>query len=114
MLHGALILACLLFWPHLTWYALFGVGLGLFYLWSLLLNARHPKKGFQFVFSLIRIVILAYVIVVFARGRLPELTIVMCGLLSYKVVLVVNAVAQVASGLGRPVKAPATQESPPH
>lgn len=81
-------------WPeHMKSMAL-GVLLGLFYLWSLGFSAEHPKKKIQFVFSLIRIWILAYVIVKLSHAHVTEVAIVMCGLLSYKVILTVEYVVQ--------------------
>ena len=90
-----------LFWPTLLKPAFMGVLLGLGYLWSLFFNAEHPKRKIQFAFSLMRIVILAYAIVSVSHARVPELAIVICGFLSYKVVLTVDAAAQVVSGLRR-------------
>jgi hypothetical protein len=46
------------------------------------------------VFSLIRIWIFAYLIVKLSNGRVQELAIVICGLLSYKVILTVEYVVQ--------------------
>jgi hypothetical protein len=81
-------------WPHLIKHLILGIMLGWFYLWSLSFNAEHPKKGIQFVFSLIRICIFAYVIVKLSNARVLELAIVMCGLLSYKVILMAEYVVQ--------------------
>jgi uncharacterized membrane protein (UPF0136 family) len=81
-------------WPHLIVHLIWGILLGWFYLWSLSFNAENPKKGIQFVFSLIRIWIFAYVIVKLSNARVPELAIVMCGLLSYKVILMAEYVVQ--------------------
>jgi hypothetical protein len=82
------------YWPHLLKLLVAGIGMGFFYLWSLSFNAEHPKKGIQFVFSLIRIWIFAYLIVKLANARVLELAIVMCGLLSYKVILTVEYMVQ--------------------
>jgi hypothetical protein len=71
-----------------------GVLLGAFYLWSLLENAKHPKRGIQSAFSLIRMVALAWLAVHLSHGRLSELALVMSGLLSYKMVLMVEYVLQ--------------------
>lgn len=86
--------ACALFWPQHLKLLVLGMMMGVFYLWSLSFNAEHPKKGVQFVFSLIRICILAYVIVKLSNARVTELGIVICGLLSYKVILTVEYVVQ--------------------
>ncbi len=97
-----------IYWPHLLTYLLWGIGMGFFYLWSLSFNAEHPKKGIQFVFSLIRICIFAYVIVKLSNARVLELAIVMCGLLSYKVILTVEYIAQAMQAF--PLPPPARQE----
>jgi hypothetical protein len=87
-----------------------GVLMGVFYLWSLSFNAEHPKKGIQAVFSLIRICLLAFLIVQLSHLRVYELAIVISGLLSYKVILTVEYVAQAMQAfrppLGRGVGAP--------
>jgi hypothetical protein len=91
----AVLLAVVAFYcPAYLKYLGWGVLMGFFYLWSLSFNAEHPKKGIQFVFSLIRIWIFAYVIVKLSNARVLELAIVMCGLLSYKVILTVEYVVQ--------------------
>jgi hypothetical protein len=94
LVDAVLVAVVAVFWPMLLKHLLFGIALGMFYLWSLFFNAEHPKNKIQFAFSLTRIVILAYVIVTLADAHIRELTIVMCGLLSYKVVLTVEYVAQ--------------------
>lgn len=81
-------------WPHLFRHAVMGSLMGIFYLWSLMFNADYPKRGVQFVFSLIRVGFLAYLVVNVSDVRIPELIIVMCGLLSYKVMLTVEYVLQ--------------------
>ena len=91
---AALIAMVALNWPDLLNELLWGVGLGMFYLWSLFFNADHPKSKIQFAFSLTRIFILAYLIVKLADNQIRELAIVMCGLLSYKVVLTAEYVVQ--------------------
>jgi hypothetical protein len=82
------------FWPRLLFYAFMGMLMGVFYLWSLMFNADYPKRGVQFVFSLMRVGFLAYLVVKLSHLRMPELTIVMCGLLSYKLMLTVEYVVQ--------------------
>jgi len=87
-----------------------GVAMGVFYLWSLTFNAEHPKKSIQFAFSLIRICLLAFLIVKLSHLRVYELGIVIGGLLSYKVILTVEYVAQAMQAfrppLGKRVGAP--------
>lgn len=82
------------FWPELLKYLLYGMAIGMFYLWSLFFSAEHPRSKLQFAFSLTRIAVLAYVIVTLADARIRELGLVMCGLLSYKVVLTAEYVVQ--------------------
>ncbi|HEY9687476.1 MAG TPA: ATP synthase subunit I [Coleofasciculaceae cyanobacterium] len=94
LVDAVLVAVVAVYWPELMKHLLFGIALGMFYLWSLFFNAEHPKNKIQFAFSLTRIVILAYVIVTLADAHIRELTIVMCGLLSYKVVLTLEYVVQ--------------------
>lgn len=68
--------------------------LGCFYLWSLLFNAEHPKKSWQWSFSLIRTAVIAWLIVQLSGAKMPELALVFIGLLSYKLVLMVEYVIQ--------------------
>lgn len=89
-----LVAGCAIFWPQALKLLILGMLMGAFYLWSLSFNAEHPKKGVQFVFSLIRICVLAYLIVKLSNARVTELGIVICGLLSYKVILTVEYVVQ--------------------
>lgn len=99
------ILGVAILWPGLAKVAFMGCALGLGYLWSLFFNAEHPKRKIQFAFSLTRIMILAYGIVYVANGRMNELALVICGFLSYKVILAADATVQVVRGLGRQAKA---------
>lgn len=105
---GTLILD-VLFLAGMAWFspkqlpqAIGGVVMGVFYLWSLSFNAEHPKKSIQFVFSLIRICLLAYIIVKLSHLRVYELAIVISGLLSYKVILTVEYVAQALQAFRSP------------
>lgn len=91
-------------YPSLFRYALMGVAMGTFYLWSLMFSADYPKRGIQFVFSLIRVACLAYLIVELSGNRIPELTVVICGLLSYKVMLTVEYVVQALPAFRKQVK----------
>ena len=94
ILNCVLVVGCAIYWPQYLKLLVLGMLMGAFHLWSLSFNAEHPKKGVQFVFSLIRICILAYVIVKLSNARVTELGIVICGLLSYKVILTVEYVVQ--------------------
>ncbi len=75
-------------------YAVLGCGMGIFYLWSLAFSAEFPKRGIQFAFSLIRVGFLAYLGVRLSGGKIPQLTLVLCGLLSYKLMLTLETVWQ--------------------
>ena len=81
-----------------------GILMGLFYLWSLIYNAQHPRRGIQSVFSLIRMVVLAWLAVRLSHGRLPELALVMSGLLSYKMMLIVEYALQASPAFRRSKK----------
>lgn len=94
--------AVAIWWPQFMRPMTIGILLGFFYLWSLGFNAEHPKKKIQFVFSLIRIWILAYVIVRLSHAHVTEVAIVMCGLLSYKVILTVEYVVQASRAFRMP------------
>jgi len=83
-----------LYWPHYLKPLLWGCGLGFFYLWSLMFSAENPRHKVQSVFSLTRIVFLAYPIVCIAGRDIRALALVMCGLLSYKGLLAVETVIQ--------------------
>jgi hypothetical protein len=87
------------FWPHYLKPLLWGCGLGFFYLWSLMFSAEHPRHKIQSVFSLTRIVFLAYPIVSIAGRDIRALALVMCGLLSYKGLLAVETVIQALPAL---------------
>jgi hypothetical protein len=82
------------FWPSHLHSAITGVAMGLFYLWSLMFSAEYPKRAVQSVFSLIRVGFLAYLVVKLSGLKIPDLAIVMCGLLSYKLMLTVEYVVQ--------------------
>jgi hypothetical protein len=81
-----------------------GILMGLFYLWSLIYNAQHPRRGVQSVFSLIRMVVLAWLAVRLSHGRLAELALVMSGLLSYKLMLIVEYALQASPAFRRSKK----------
>ncbi|WP_373531104.1 hypothetical protein [Vampirovibrio sp.] len=106
-IHFSLLLGFALFNPARLYYCAAGVGLGIFYLWSLTFNAENPKKGIQFAFSVIRMAGFAYAAVQLAHAQPTELAIVMSGLLSYKVVLTVEYVVQALPAFRRlaPAKA---------
>lgn len=87
------------YWPHYLKPLLWGCGMGFFYLWSLIFSAEHPKHKIQSVFSLTRIVFLAYPIVSIAGRDIHALALVMCGLLSYKGLLAVETVIQALPAL---------------
>jgi hypothetical protein len=83
-----------IFWPHYLKPLLWGCGLGVFYLWSLMFSAENPRHKLQAAFSLTRIVFLAYPVVSIAGRDIRALALVMCGLLSYKGLLAVETVIQ--------------------
>ncbi len=99
-------------WPGLFPYMVWGVGLGVFYLWSLIFNAEHPKRKVQLVFSLIRMALLAYIIVSVSGARIQAVAIVICGLLSYKVILTVEYVLQALPAFGWRRRIPETNPRP--
>ena len=100
-----LFLAGIAYWsPKQLPQAVGGVSMGVFYLWSLMFNAEHPKKAIQFAFSLIRVCVLAYLTVRLSHLRVYELAIVICGLLSYKVILTVEYMLQAMQAFRPPVK----------
>jgi hypothetical protein len=107
--HICMLLGFSIFNPARLNYCVAGIGLGLFYLWSLTLNAEDPKKGVQFAFSVVRMCVFAYASVLLSHGRPSELAIVMSGLLSYKVVLTVEYVLQALSAFRRLVQAKSVQ-----
>ncbi len=80
--------------PHFFKYALAGICVGIFFLGSLMYSADHPRGRVQVVFSLTRMVLLAYIIVMLGDFRLQETGIVICGFLSYKVGLLIEYVKQ--------------------
>ena len=88
-----------IYWPYYLRPLLFGCGMGLFYLWSLIFSAEHPRHKIQAVFSLTRIVFLAYPIVSIAGRDIHALALVLCGLLSYKGLLAVEYVIQALPAL---------------
>ena len=94
LLDFVFLLTVFFFSPKQFLQAVSGVGMGIYYLWSLFYNADHPKKAMQFVFSIIRVCILAYGAVYVSHFRVYELGIVICGLLSYKVILTVEYIIQ--------------------
>lgn len=109
-----LLVATAVFWPSLLRYAGAGILLGFYYLWSLFWSAEHPKGAVQFVFSLTKLVVLAYLIVKITQGRLPEFALVMSGLLSYKVVLTVETARQATQAFrSHPSKSGKQPVSPP-
>lgn len=113
--HAVMLSVVWMQWPWLFKHMVAGVVLGVFYLWSLIYNAEHPRRKVQLVFSLIRMVLLAYIIVSISGGRLPEVTVVICGLLSYKVILTVEYVIQALPAFGwrrRPGRTVPQGESP--
>lgn len=99
-------------WPQYLKPLLGGCGMGFFYLWSLMFSAEHPRHKLQSVFSLTRIVFLAYPIVSIAGRDIHALALVMCGLLSYKGLLAVETVIQALPALKhlRPKSAVASQK----
>lgn len=104
IVNGLLIITASVLAPHWVEYLIYGMVFGLFYLWSLGWNARHPKGNFQFVFSLTRMMLLAYGIVCAAKFRILETGVVICGFLSYKIVLLVECLGQCFQkpGLSKP------------
>ncbi|MBY0403588.1 MAG: hypothetical protein K2X66_06785 [Cyanobacteria bacterium] len=64
-----------------------GLVLGTFYQFFLMKNALVPLGKFQIVFSLTRMVLFAYLIVYIANFNFLETGVVICGFLSYKLVL---------------------------
>lgn len=81
-------------YPGFLKLAFVGCLMGVFYLWSLLQSADRPKKKGQSMMSLLRVAALAYCIVHLTQVKIPEITIVMLGLLSYKMVLAIEYFAQ--------------------
>lgn len=69
-----------------------GVVLGSFFLGSLMFSAEYPRNHVQFVFSLFRMVLLAYLIVCIGNFKFLETAVVICGFLSYKVGIVIETV----------------------
>ena len=88
------IIAIAWFSPKQTVQAIAGAAMGLFYIWSLAYSIEHPKKGIQAVFSILRICVFGYFVARLSDFRVYELAIVMGGLLSYKLILTVEYVAQ--------------------
>lgn len=82
------------------------------YLWSLGLTVDHltqvlPKSQakrrlvscFQAILSTVRLVLTAYLLVKFGGGNILQLTVVISGFLSYKIVLILEYLNQILSGL---------------
>jgi hypothetical protein len=74
--------------------AFMGCLMGIIYLWSLLQSAQLPRQKGQSFSSLGRVAIFAYGVVYITQLKIPELTIVMLGLLSYKIILLLEYFAQ--------------------
>lgn len=94
-----MIVACLLWWPTYLVPLLGGMMLGNFNLWSLMLNAENPLGKFQYAFSLTRVVVLAYLIVLIGNFKNPDVPVVICGFLSYKVGLWMEYIRQGAQAI---------------
>lgn len=101
---GILLLVTALALPRALPITFAGILMGLFYLWSLIYNAQHPRRGVQSIFSLIRMVVLAWLAVRLSHGRLAELALVMSGLLSYKLMLIVEYALQASPAFRRSKK----------
>lgn len=108
-IHISMLLGFAVFNPARLNVCVAGIGLGLFYLWSLTFDAGNPKKGIQFAFSVFRMCAFAYAAVQLSHGRPTELAIVMSGLLSYKMVLAVEYLVQALPAFRRLVPAKAGQ-----
>jgi hypothetical protein len=106
-IHSSMLLGFAIFNPSRLNVCVAGIGLGLFYLWSLTFDAGNPKKGIQFAFSVVRMCAFAYAAVQLSHGRPTELAIVMSGLLSYKIVLTVEYLVQALPAFRRLVPAKA-------
>ena len=57
-------------------------------------SAERPQNALQFVFSLTRMVLLAYIIVMLGEFRLSETGVVILGFLSYKGAIVMEMLEQ--------------------
>jgi hypothetical protein len=99
LIDAVMVAVVAIYWPQYLKPLLWGCGMGFFYLWSLIFSAEHPKHKIQSVFSLTRIVFLAYPIVSIAGRDIHALALVMCGLLSYKGLLAVETVIQALPAL---------------
>ncbi len=88
------LISIMLYDPYFIKYAVSGIFVGIFFLGSLMFSADHPRGRVQVVFSLTRMVLLAYIIVMLGDFRLQETGIVICGFLSYKVGLLIEYVKQ--------------------
>ncbi len=86
-------------YPQVLKPAIGGVLIGVFFLWSLMYTADHPRGRLQIVFSLTRMLLLAYLIVKLGHLRVLDTTVVICGFLSYKVGLVMEYARQAFPGL---------------
>jgi len=69
--------------------------LGALNIGSLFFNASVPQKKLQSLFSLVRIVGMAYALVKIGHGNMTVLGLVMMGFLSYKILLVVEGLQQI-------------------
>jgi hypothetical protein len=98
LLHMVFLFSVALWRPADLGIGIISVAMGLFYLWSLIFNAEHPKKGWQWSFSLIRMLLFAWMAVRLSHLKMPELALVIAGLLSYKMVLMVEYVMQALPG----------------
>jgi hypothetical protein len=91
----AILLICVaIFRPEDLKVVFMSILLGCFYLWSLIFNAEYPKKSWQWSFSIIRMGLIAWLIVQLTDARMTQLALVIVGLLSYKLVLMVEYVIQ--------------------
>ena len=97
--NAVMLLVAVSFFPNLLFQLVEGMVIGAFHLWSLMFSVKAPKRKLQFVFSLTRLALLAYVIVSTANFNIQEISVVICGFLSYKLVLVAEYITQAFSGL---------------
>ena len=88
------ILVCLLSKPVYLVPLLGGMMLGNFNLWILMLSANRPRPKLQFMFSLTKVAIFAYLIVLLGNFTSSNVLIVICGFLSYKLGLWMEYIVQ--------------------
>jgi hypothetical protein len=82
-------------------YYMAGATLGLLFLITLFFSVEHPRGKAQTVMSIGRMIGMAYIIVALGNFNIWQTFIVICGFLSYKLVLVLEYLVQASPAFKR-------------